>query len=155
MKTVHQEIPGSMRKRESCNTQEPFALGVSEGSQATSQVESVLPPDSCLRTSDSSASPTSSAVSLSVVEAKLAGGGTLVESPSNGTHSGRKWRVLVFEYGLSKNRYPFRESGFGNRESAFPAGMALSRVASAESRDRKSTRLNSSHSRASRMPSSA
>ena len=51
-----------------------------------------------------------SAAELSVVEAKLAGG-ALVESPANGTQSGRKWRVLVFEYGLSKNRYPAPGNG--------------------------------------------
>jgi hypothetical protein len=59
------------------------------------------------------------AAELSVVEAKLAGG-ALVESPANGTLSGRKWRVLVFEYGLSKNRYAWKkgsgERGAGSRE---------------------------------------
>ncbi len=50
------------------------------------------------------------ATALPVVEAKLAGG-ALVESPANGTLSGRKWRVLVFEYGLSKNRYAVRDAG--------------------------------------------
>ena len=54
-----------------------------------------------------------------MVEAKLAGG-ALVQSPANGTHSGRKWRVLVFEYGRSQNRYPWHaqtgsgEGGMGN-----------------------------------------
>jgi len=74
-----------------------------------------------------------SAVSLSVVEAKLAGG-ALIESPANGTHSGRKWRVLVFEYGRSKNRYPYRESGNGTRESGASVGMVSSRSPNSESR---------------------
>ena len=79
-------------------------------------------PDSCLLTSDSSKAPApsaASAVSLSVFEATLAGG-ALLDAPANGAHSGRKWRVRIFEYGLSKNRYPWskpagsREWGMGN-----------------------------------------
>ena len=42
---------------------------------------------------------------LAVIEAALPSG-ALVESPSNGGPAGIKWRVRVFEYGLSKNRYP-------------------------------------------------
>ncbi len=43
---------------------------------------------------------------LAIVEATLASG-VLVESPSNGGPTGMKWRVRIFEYGLSKNRYPY------------------------------------------------
>ena len=85
--------------------------------------------------------PASSAVPLSVVEAKLAGGGTLVESPANGTHSGRKWRVLVFEYGLSKNRYPYRDSGFGTRDS----GVGVRDNAAERCRSRLAESLVASH----------
>ena len=42
---------------------------------------------------------------LTIVEATLASG-ALVESPSNGGPTGMKWRVRIFEYGLSKNLYP-------------------------------------------------
>ena len=59
---------------------------------------------------------------LPVVEAKLAGG-ALAESAANGTLSGRKWRVLVFEYGLSKNRYAVWDSattGGANGEPRLP-----------------------------------
>ena len=54
---------------------------------------------------------------LAVIEAALPSG-ALVESPSNGGPAGIKWRVRVFEYGLSKNRYP--DPGlpsFGSRET--------------------------------------
>ena len=61
--------------------------------------------------------PGRAAVSLSVIEANLAGG-ALLEAPANGAHSGRKWRVRIFEYGLSKNRYPWN----GNKGSR-PGGM--------------------------------
>ena len=44
---------------------------------------------------------------LAIVEATLASG-ALVESPSNGGPTGMKWRVRIFEYGLSKNRIPIR-----------------------------------------------
>ena len=54
---------------------------------------------------------------LAVIEAALPSG-ALVENPSNGGPAGIKWRVRVFEYGLSKNRYP--DPGlpsFGSRET--------------------------------------
>ena len=47
---------------------------------------------------------------MTVIEATLASG-TLAESPANGGPSGRKWRVRIFEYGLSKNRYPYSSNG--------------------------------------------
>ena len=49
---------------------------------------------------------------MTVIEATLAGG-VIAESPANGGLTGRKWRVRVFEYGLSKNRYPYPANGNG------------------------------------------
>ena len=63
--------------------------------------------------------------SLSIIEATLSSG-ALVESPSNGGPTGRKWRVRIFEYGLSKNRYP--DPGlpsFGSRETLQESALAL------------------------------
>jgi hypothetical protein len=52
---------------------------------------------------------------LSVIEATVASG-ALVENAAAGEPTGRKWRVRIFEYGLSKNRYPYRaESGANGR----------------------------------------
>jgi len=42
---------------------------------------------------------------LAVIEARFAAG-VLADHPANGALTGRKWRVRIFEYGLSRNRYP-------------------------------------------------
>jgi hypothetical protein len=48
------------------------------------------------------------------MEATLASG-ALLDLPAKTEPSGRKWRVRVFEYGLSKNRYP-ENQGIGSSE---------------------------------------
>src|SRR3990172_4520031 len=55
---------------------------------------------------------------LAVIEATLASG-ALLDVPVSSEPSGRKWRVRIFEYGLSKNRYPWNgeQQGVANRES--------------------------------------
>ena len=57
---------------------------------------------------------------LAVIEATLASG-TLIDTPANAEPSGRKWRVRVFEYGLSKNRYPWN----GARQGLGARGLGL------------------------------
>ncbi|HWP85684.1 MAG TPA: hypothetical protein VNN17_10870, partial [Terriglobia bacterium] len=52
---------------------------------------------------------------MQVLEATLASG-ALLEPPAGTEPSGRKWRVRIFEYGLSKNRYPAPPE-FGNRDA--------------------------------------
>ncbi|MBI4442607.1 MAG: Mu-like prophage major head subunit gpT family protein [Acidobacteria bacterium] len=49
---------------------------------------------------------------MTVIEATLVGG-VIADSPANGGLTGRKWRVRVFAYGLSKNRYPYPANGNG------------------------------------------
>ena len=68
----------------------------------------------------------SATAGLDVIEATLATG-ALVDAPANAAPTGRKWRVRIFEYGLSKNRYPVaREStGRGQEAGAMPSTAPL------------------------------
>ena len=77
------------------------------------------------QTQHKSQTSTLSADSLSIIEATLASG-SLAGSAPGGESTGRKWRVRVFEYGYSKNRYPWngnsgsREWGMGNGDKTTP-----------------------------------